>query len=330
MEVFDVALSESSAKAVRLTQIQHFLHSNPKGLTTKEIADLCGTCVRTIQRDLLCLQCDLKVPITQNGKRYSIMDTYVLPPISFTLHEAMSMTLASRLVLRQTDENNPHVESALSKLASMLPQDVGEHLRKSATMMGQKPLNPDQVRIFEQIAIAWCIHRQLKIQYQSMQRDEAREWLLDPYFVEMTSTGFSTYVIGQAKSHDRSGITTFKLDRIKDAEILDTVFTIPEDLSLDRFLESSWGVMQGEEIEVKLRFLPEVTRRVKESIWHPSQVIEDLPDGGCLMTLSVTGTLEMTPWIRGWGPDVEVLEPESLRSEFMEYVEKLSKLYFTT
>ncbi len=45
------------------------------------------------------------------------------------------------------------------------------------------------------------------------------------------------------------------------------------------------------------------------------------------MTLRVTGTLEMTPWIRGWGPDVEVLEPESLRSEFAEYALGLFDIY---
>ncbi|WP_407079695.1 WYL domain-containing protein [Candidatus Hakubella thermalkaliphila] len=50
-----------------------------------------------------------------------------------------------------------------------------------------------------------------------------------------------------------------------------------------------------------MKFSPKVTRRVKKSTWHPSQVIEDLPDGGCIFTVRVSSTLEMTPWIRGWG-----------------------------
>jgi predicted DNA-binding transcriptional regulator YafY len=45
------------------------------------------------------------------------------------------------------------------------------------------------------------------------------------------------------------------------------------------------------------------------------------------MTLSVAGTLEITPWIRGWGPDVEVLEPEALRGEFERWAKQLHEIY---
>ncbi len=224
---------------------------------------------------MLSLQNDLGVPLTQNGDRYGIVDTYVLPPVFFTLCEVMALALAARLVYRQTDESNPHVESALLKLANMLPLNLGEHLKLSAAALRRKPFDPEYIRVFEQVAIAWCTRRQLKIQYQALQREDIREWLLAPYFVDMTSTGFSTYVIGQASSRGGSGIVTFKLNRIKEAEILETTYIIPEGMNLDRMLESSWGIMRGEEVEVKLRFSPEVTRRVKESVWHPSQKIDD-------------------------------------------------------
>jgi proteasome accessory factor B len=143
----------------------------------------------------------------------------------------------------------------------------------------------------------------------------------------MSGVGYSTYVIGQASREGRIGIITFKLDRIKKAELLEGSFEIPTGLKLGNLLGSSWGVMWGEETEVKLRFSPKVTRRVKESVWHPSQVVEDLPDGGCLLTVRVGSTLEMTPWIRGWGPDVEVLAPQSLREEFRGWARQLQEIY---
>ncbi len=139
--------------------------------------------------------------------------------------------------------------------------------------------------------------------------------------------GYSTYVIGHAEHGDKEGITTFKLDRIKEAELLNEGFEIPQGLSLEKLLGSSWGVMWGEETEVKLKFSPQVTRRVKESVWHPSQIIEDLPDGGCVLTVHVGSVLEMTPWIRGWGPDVEVLAPKSLRKEFQGWSKRLYDMY---
>ncbi len=53
-----------SSRYVRLTQIQYHLHKSRSGLTTRELADLCGATVRTVQRDLLVLQSDLHVPLS--------------------------------------------------------------------------------------------------------------------------------------------------------------------------------------------------------------------------------------------------------------------------
>lgn len=151
--------------------------------------------------------------------------------------------------------------------------------------------------------------------------------MLDPYLVEMTGIGYSIYVIGHAVREGKKGVITFKLDRIKSAEVLDTTFEIPSGLDIDKLLASSWGIMWGEDTRIKLRFSSRVTRRVKESVWHPSQIVEDLPDGGCVMTLMVGSSLEITPWIRSWGPDVEVLEPKSLRLEFRGWAQQLHALY---
>lgn len=319
--------TQSLARSIRLTQIQHCLHKNPHGLTTRELARLCGVCIRTIQRDLAAIQGDLGVPLTENRRRYGILEGYTLPPVSFSLYEAMAVFLASRLVLRQIDESNPHIETALSKLSSVLPPQIGQHLNQSVEAIRRKPANATALRIFEDVAIAWSTQRQLRIQYQSLRSQEAREWYLEPYFVDMTGVGYSTYVIGQARREGRRGITTFKLDRIKEAELLEEGFELPAGLRLEELLGASWGVMWGDEAEVKLKFSPGVMRRVKESVWHPSQVIEDLPDGGCLVTVRVGSTLEMTPWIRGWGPDVEVMAPQALREEFRGWASQLQEMY---
>ena len=46
-----------------------------------------------------------------------------------------------------------------------------------------------------------------------------------------------------------------------------------------------------------------------------------------ILTLRMGSTLEITPWIRGWGPDVEVMEPQGLREEFAEYARRLHLTY---
>ncbi len=318
---------DSLARSTRLTRIQHLLHQNPRGLTARELATLCGVCVRTLQRDLLSLQADLQIPLTQEGDRYGIIEGYLLPPVAFSLYEAMALFLASRLVLRQIDEDNPHMASALAKIAGALPPELAGRLKIAVQAIKKKPSNPDFIAIFEKVAIAWSTQRRMKISYLALKSSDEKEWLLEPYFVDMTGVGYSTYVIGRALRKEIDEITTFKLERVRKAEILEEGFEIPGDIDLGKLLASSWGVMTGEETQVKLKFSPQVTRRVKESIWHPSQNIADLPDGGCLLTVKVGSTLEMTPWIRGWGADVEVLVPEKLRKEVVASAKQTLKNY---
>lgn len=315
------------SRSVRLTKIQHLLYANPRGLTSRELARLCGVCIRTIQRDLLTLEVDLNIPLAQQGDCYSILEGFILPPVSLSLFEAVAVFLASRLSLRQTDENNPHVQLALTKIAALLPSPLAEQTKKSIDAITSRVSNTFFVQIFEQVAIAWTTQRQMRIRYQSLRSDKAKEWLLEPYFVDMTGVGYSTYVIGHAARQGKEGIITFKLDRIESAEVLDRNFEVPPELDLAKLLGSSWGIFWGEETDVKLRFSSNVARRVKEATWHPSQVIEDLADGGCLFKVRVSSTLEITPWIRSWGPDVEVLEPPSLRYEFKKWAQQLNEIY---
>jgi predicted DNA-binding transcriptional regulator YafY len=313
-------------RSVRLTRIQHLLFGNTEGITTRELANLCGVCIRTIQRDIHALE-SLGIPLTQDGDRYNILKGYSLPPVSFSLTEAVVVFLISRLALRQMDEFNPHVEGALTKIAQALPSAIEVSVKKNLDVMSQKGRKPEATYIFEKVALAWATHRRMKIAYLSSHSDETKEWLLEPYLMEMTGVGYSAYVIGQASREGKEGIITFKLDRIKEAEVLNINFSIPLGLDLTKSIGTSWGIMWGDDVDVWLKFSSEVSRRVKESNWNPSQIVEDLPNGGCLFKVRVSGVLEITPWIRSWGADVEVLEPISLRDDFKRWSKQLYSIY---
>ncbi len=320
---------QNLARAIRLARIPHYLQCHPQGLTAKELAVLCGVSARTIQRDLNSLQHDLKIPVSQQDNRYGILGDYILPPVTFSLYEAVALFLASRLAIRHTDEYNPHVANAIYKMSDVLPSHLSYKVKESVNLLKNKRENPQLIHIFEVIALAWTTHRQVSMQYQSLQSQDVKDWLLEPYFVEMSGAGDSSYVIGHAVREGKEGIITFKLDRIIKVELTGNSFETPANLDIEKQLEVSWGVVWGEDIDVELKFSPGVTRRVKESNWHPTQVITDLPDGGCLLKLRIGSLMEITPWIRSWGPDVEVIAPAALREKFCTWAEQLHIMYNT-
>jgi predicted DNA-binding transcriptional regulator YafY len=212
-------------------------------------------------------------------------------------------------------------------MAGDLPYPLAEEVKQGITAINMNSKASGSIHIYEQIALAWTTQRQIRIHYQSLQSSETKEWLLEPYFMEMTGVGYSSYVIGQAVREGKEGIITFKLDRIKKARLTEKHFEIPANVDIGKLLSSSWGIIWGDDVDVVLKFSQHETRRVKETVWHPSQIITSLPEGGCLMKLKIGSLLEITPWIRSWGPDVEVLTPESLRQDFSNWAEQWHSMY---
>lgn len=45
------------------------------------------------------------------------------------------------------------------------------------------------------------------------------------------------------------------------------------------------------------------------------------------MTLQIGDALEIENWIRGWGPDCEVLEPQHLRDKVIEDIKRSARMY---
>ena len=61
-------------------------------------------------------------------------------------------------------------------------------------------------------------------------------------------------------------------------------------------------------MDVVLRFEPEAGRWVAEEHWHPSQQVEELPDGRVRVTFYVDITPEMVIWLLYYGSRVQVVE----------------------
>ncbi len=321
---------EPIPRAIRLVQIQNLLYRHRNGLSSSDMARMCGVSVRTIERDIADLGCPpYNVPIVEHGRRYGLAADYqpLLSALHLTLPEATALFLAARLLQRSSDEHNPYVTSALARLAAALPEAIGDHVRATLSSSSGVRSNDAYVRVFATVTQGWAMRRAVRLWHQSGRSRNVHEYVLHPYFIEPSAPSYAAYVIGYEELYFRR-VNTFKLERVQRAELTDQTFVVPATFDIAAFLTSAWGIMGGgKPVVVELAFAPEVTRRVKESVWHPLQEIEDTPGGGCVMRVPVSQPIEMLPWIRGWAHQVEVLAPGELRAQVAEEAAKTAAVY---
>jgi CRISPR-associated endonuclease/helicase Cas3 len=251
--------------------------------------------------------------------------------IRLNLHEALALYLAARRASRQTGLAQPHVANALEKLAVALRSPMAERLVQEADLVLARAPNPERVAALEAIAEGWAGGQKVRVLYQSLRSPQAQTHLVSPYLIEPSLWGDGTYVIGHSDRHD--AVTTFKLERVEHATLTGEPFNVPEGFDGGALLDQAWGIWYGEgrPVRVVLRFGPgPAARRLKESVWHPSQEIADCPDGGCTWTACVAEWRELVPWVRGWGADVEALEPAELRETLVCEAGRLAALYCAT
>ncbi|MEA3339860.1 MAG: HTH domain-containing protein, partial [Chloroflexota bacterium] len=111
-------MKRATNKAERLLQIEALLLAHPEGLTQAEIARRLKVNRSTIYRYLPDLD-QFSVYETGDGKLVIDRDHY-LTNVRLTLHEAMAVHLAARLMATRTDKHSPHAASALRKLGLSL------------------------------------------------------------------------------------------------------------------------------------------------------------------------------------------------------------------
>ena len=95
---------EEKSRLSRLTAILIQLQSS-KIVTASLLAKKHSVSVRTIYRDIRSLEKSGVPIVTEEGKGYTLMDGYKLPPVMFTENEANALITAEKLILKNKDDS---------------------------------------------------------------------------------------------------------------------------------------------------------------------------------------------------------------------------------
>jgi proteasome accessory factor B len=283
------------------------------GATVGDLADELQVTKRQVHRDLQQLE-ESGYPLEQEGGRWKLPAGFKGLEVTVSPYELMSLHLAqSHLAYLKGTPFADDLEAVIKKVESGLPDKVRNHLERIVTTFAplQRPARAyaDQKNVLDSLRKA--LLRQLTVVLRSYQKPGAghpEDYLVDPYTLVLYQYGL--YLVGY--SHRAGEIRTFAVERIKNVEVTEGMFELPQSFSLAERFEQGFGLIEEPPQEVKIWISPDWAYFVKERRWHPTQALHPQKDGSVILTMRCGGLDELTSWVLSFGPGARVLGPQAL------------------
>ena len=315
----------------RVMQILTTLQAG-KSYAVSDLSKMFGTSRRTIFRDLKELQA-IGVPFHYDAKTggYTIEPEFFLPPVDLSLQEALGLLLLAHKTRDQiqTPFKNSVLWAAL-KIENNLPAKIRQYCNTALQNISTRPCAQAPVthsagldKTFAQLQQAIVKKRKVNIRYHSLFEGTIIDVELSPYHLLYNKRAW--YVLGRSSLH--KSVRTFKLNRIRELTTTQRCFVDGEKFDVYDYLGRAWSMIpEGRIYNIKLRFLPKVANNVAEVQWHSTQKVVRNSDGSATVEFRVDGLGEITWWILGYGDQVQVLAPKTLRKRISQIAKNMTEL----
>lgn len=206
----------------RLISILTLLKSK-RLLTASELSRKFEVSVRTIYRDIRKLE-EAGVPITTiEGRGYSLMEGYTVPPVQFTEKQANALITAQHLVKQTKDVSFvADFEEALTKIKSVFKTSIQEKsaLLHSKIHVFDTSYEDISSNALSEIQLAITNFNYIDINYQKANDNNISFRKIEPYAFYTTNRKW----ILIAWCHLRNDYRAFRIDRIQHFKILNETF----------------------------------------------------------------------------------------------------------
>ncbi len=212
-----------------LTQLQ-----TKRLLTATELADKFSVSIRTIYRDIRALE-QAGVPIVaEDGKGYTLMEGYRVPPVMFTEAQANALITAEQLVLKNKDTSFiKDYKEAIDKIKAVLKYSVKDkaNLLSERLQFRQNNNNEKTSNYLSDVQFALTNFRLTEIKYTN-ETQENTSRTIEPFALYSTQENWLLIAFCQLRKEYRA----FRLDRIKQLRILNDTFN-PHNITLEEYFE---------------------------------------------------------------------------------------------
>lgn len=168
--------------------------------------------------------------------------------------------------------------------------------------------------------------RKIKMVYNSLNRSEEKcESVRTVHPYGTFDHEGASYFFGYCEV--RKEVRYFKISRIDSIKILNEKFTINIEYDIKKIMRESFGIFDDDIFYLKLRITHPMSQLVKEKQYSLNQKITEIDKDSVIFEANLKGYEEVKTWVLGMGSKVEVLKPEKLKSDVIEEVRKLRKMY---
>jgi predicted DNA-binding transcriptional regulator YafY len=263
----------------------------------------------------------------QKGGWYYTDATWMLPTTLITEGELLAVVLGVEAARRYAGTAfEASLLRAMEKITRSLQGPIGvdlESLRRHCSFS-----NPAVIRVDEKTMTMLCRATQerhsVRVTYYSAESNVTRNHTLDPYHLHNVNGNWYVF----AFDHNWRRVFTFHVGRIRSLQILNQSFEPLPHFDAAQRVADMLGAEAGDEVlQVAIRFNDYQASFMRDREFHPSQQIEELPDGGLILRFQTSSWGEVTRFILQYGSNAEVLEPADLREEIAQEVRAMARLY---
>ena len=312
--------------ATRLITLILILQNKPNQKAS-DLAGRLGVSVRTLHRYFEMLD-EMGIPVYAERGPYggfSLVRGYKLPPLIFSIEEAVAVYMGTNLVSETWGElYRDAAQGAMAKIENILPNEQRDEINWARRSLVTTNLYRADLTslspIMEKLRSAAREHRQISVVYQSQTNSKPGKRKINPY-VLMFRAGW-WYVVGYC--HLRTALRTFRVDRIQKLEILNQTFVMPDEFDIHAYLEKEFKNQPT--VQARLRFIPEAVHIVtgNRSMWES---IKENPNGSMDVTLTAPDLHWLASMTLSFANWVIVMEPQELREMVRDWAQSIATQY---
>ena len=294
-----------------------------------KLAALLEVSTKTVMRDIAFMRDRLGLPVEYDEKIYAYRYAYpvkAFPTVQISEGELLALLVAEK-ALKEYEGTPYHgqLAHAFEKLSAALRSKVSfAPDRMNSVSFHHTGLGRTDLKVFDRLSQALRDACEIEFDYVKPRAREVESRRVRPYHLSNRDNFW--YLV--AHDTDRNELRHFAVARMRNVAVTTRKFKQPTNFDPERHFAKSFGAFVGKgDHRVVVRFSPQVADRVKERIWHRSQVEKERSDGSLEIAMQVDDLDEVERWVLGWGEHVEVIVPRELVDRVRSTAERVRKLY---